>query len=187
MTGRRRLVRSTGILADQKADREALVSIIRAAWMQPYDDGKGGTLWRAASAEEITDTILDSDWLAALIEREHSKAVAPIHAVLKRLEKLNIDHRHEAEPGAASPFGVDGRAYYYAGDIVDFIYELRAACDPAAATTHDRAVAAQTLRDAADAARHRKGIPNPDADEIDAWAAWLDDRADTLDQQENNQ
>jgi hypothetical protein len=69
---------------------------------------------------------------ALLDEVETLRArLAAVGAVLVTLEHLQVDHRHPEEEGAATPFGIDGRAYYYAGDIIDAIYNLRAALDSA--------------------------------------------------------
>lgn len=65
---------------------------------------------------------------AALTENADLKAqIAAVDAALWKLRTLQVDHRHSDEVGAASPFGVDGRAYYYAGDIVDAIHDFIAA------------------------------------------------------------
>lgn len=52
--------------------------------------------------------------------------LAAVRAVLERMSARNVDHRHPEEVGA---WGVQGRAYYYAGDIVDDITDLLAALD----------------------------------------------------------
>lgn len=59
-----------------------------------------------------------------------------VERVVERMRTRRVDHRHEDEVGH---WGVEGRAYFYAGDIFDDYEELRQALaahpDAAAGTT----------------------------------------------------
>lgn len=80
-----------------------------------------------AASKHVAEALLASSWLAAHDERVRAEALAPVRVVLTRMEHRNVDHRHPDEVGH---WGVEGRAYYYAGDIIDDIYDLRAALPP---------------------------------------------------------
>ena len=73
-------------------------------------------------AEQVAARLAAADRDAGLRER--------IEAVVARMSAREVDHRHPDEIGH---WGVQGRAYYYAGDVIDDITDLRAALDPSSA------------------------------------------------------
>lgn len=115
-------------------------------WRDKRDDGTGlaahvaAELARAGFGDVEAEAASTPDWMersehnrrradraeAALAsaKAEADALRAAVEAVVARMRTRKVDHRHADEKGAGSPYGLDGRAYFYAGDIYDDFADL---------------------------------------------------------------
>lgn len=82
-----------------------------------------------ATWADLARAVIAAGWTppTALAARETETGLRErVEAVVRRMETRQVDHRHEDQVGH---WGVQGRAYFYAGDIYDDFADLRAALD----------------------------------------------------------
>lgn len=80
-------------------EQESLADLIRKHQMTPYADGKGGWLFRAASAREIAECVTESEWLSERLaeawERGFMDAAAQDHPTYPRKRRMTNPYQGE--------------------------------------------------------------------------------------------